>query len=123
LVDALREDARSWESRSGIRLHLAIANECRLPRPIEEALYRIVQEGLSNIARHSRATRASIDMTFQEHELQIQIADNGIGFDRSRIADGLGLRLVHERLDRLGGQVDIRSRKGHGTVLTIRAPF
>lgn len=122
LADALREDARAWEGRSGIRLHLSIADERRLPRPIEEALYRIVQEGLSNIARHSRATRANIDMTFQEHEVQIQIADNGTGFDRARIADGLGLRLVRERLDRIGGQVDIHSRNGHGTVLTVRAP-
>jgi signal transduction histidine kinase len=123
LAVALREDAMAWESRSGIRLHVSVTGERRLPLPTEEALYRIVQEGLSNIARHSDATQANIDITFQQDEILIRIADNGIGFDRARIAEGLGLRLIHERLDRLGGEVEIQSGNGHGTVLNLRAPI
>ncbi len=122
LANAMREDARAWESRSGVRLQVSIASERPMPRPVEEALYRIVQEGLSNIARHSRATQANLDMAFADHEVRIRIADNGIGFDRARIADGLGLRLVRERLARIGGQIDIQSASGRGTVLTVRAP-
>jgi two-component system, NarL family, sensor histidine kinase LiaS len=123
LAVALREDAMAWQNRSGIRLNISVAGERRLPPASEEALYRIVQEGLSNIARHSGATQANIDLAFEEHEIVIQIADNGAGFDRARIAEGLGLRLIHERLDRLGGQVEIQSGNGHGTLLTIRAPI
>ena len=57
-----------------------------------------------------------------ERDIKIRIADNGTGFDRARIAEGLGLRLIHERLERIGGQVHIDTGNGHGTVLTVRAP-
>ncbi|HTO99966.1 MAG TPA: two-component regulator propeller domain-containing protein [Anaerolineales bacterium] len=123
LAVALREDAKAWQSRTGIRLQVAVSGERRLPVATEEALYRIAQEALSNIARHSQATQANLDLTFREHEVEIQVADNGVGFDRSQISEGLGLRLIHERLDRLGGEVDMQSGNGYGTVLTVRAPI
>ena len=123
LAAAVQEDGRAWEARSGIRLYISVIGERRLPAATEEVLYRIVQEGLANIARHSQATRARIEVMYREHEINIQIADNGSGFDRARIADGLGLRLIRERLDRIGGELEINSRNGRGTVLTIRAPL
>ena len=122
LAAAVRDHAFSWESRSSIRLDLSILGERRLPPQIEQVLYRMVQEGLSNIARHSQATQASVRIVYQEREIQIQIGDNGKGFDLPRTSNGLGLQLIHERLESIGGHVDIQSSSG-GTWLQIRVPL
>ena len=80
-----------------------------------------MQEGLSNIARHSQATQANVRIVYQEREIQMQIGDNGKGFDLARTSSGLGIQLIHERLESIGGHVEIQSRPG-GTWLNIRAP-
>jgi signal transduction histidine kinase len=77
---------------------------------------------LSNIARHSQATQAHVSIVYQEREIQIQIGDNGKGLDLSRASSGLGLQLIHERLESIGGHVEIQSRRGDGTWLMIKAP-
>jgi len=122
LAASVRDYAYTWESRFSIPMNLSILDERRLPLQIEQVLYRIVQEGLSNIARHSQATQANVRIIYQEREVQIQIGDNGKGLDLSRTSSGLGLQLIHERLESIGGHVDIQSRRGDGTWLTIRAP-
>jgi ligand-binding sensor domain-containing protein/signal transduction histidine kinase len=121
LAASVRDYAFAWESRSSIRLNLSILEERRLPPQIEQALYRIIQEGLSNIARHSQATQANVRIAYQEREIQIQVGDNGRGFDLMGTSRGLGLQLIHERLESVGGHVDIQSRPG-GTWLNIRVP-
>lgn len=122
LAASVRDYAFAWESRSSIRLDLSILDERRLPQQIEQALYRIIQEGLSNIARHSQAAQASVRIAYQQSEICIQIGDNGRGFDLSRTSSGLGLQLIHERLESVGGHVDIKSSPG-GTWLNIRVPL
>lgn len=122
LAASLRDYAFEWESRSTIQLNLSILGERSLPLDMEQALYRIVQEGLSNIARHSQATQANISIVYREDEVEIQIGDNGRGFDSHRTAGGLGLRLIHERAESIGGRLNIQSQSGGGTRLTIRAP-
>jgi ligand-binding sensor domain-containing protein/signal transduction histidine kinase len=123
LGGSLREYAFAWQSRSGIRLDLSIRDERRLSLLVEQVLYRVIQEGLSNIARHSEATRASVVLAYGEHELRVEIGDNGKGFDPPVTTDGLGLQLIHERLESIGGQVDIESKPGSGTVLRIHVPL
>jgi ligand-binding sensor domain-containing protein/signal transduction histidine kinase len=123
LASSLRNYAFSWESRFEIQLNLAILGEQRLSPDIEQTLYRVVQEALSNVARHSHATQANIRIIYQEREIQIQIDDNGSGFDVSKTANGLGLRLIRERLESIGGQADIQSRPGSGTTITFRVPL
>jgi ligand-binding sensor domain-containing protein/signal transduction histidine kinase len=122
LAASVRDYAFTWESRYSIQLSLSILNERRLPLNIEQILYRILQEGLSNIARHSKATQAEVQIVYREHEIQIQIGDNGRGFDLSKTSSGLGLQLIHERLESIGGRVEIRSVP-NGTCLDIRAPI
>jgi len=123
LAASVRDYAYTWESRFSIPMNLSILDERRLPLQIEQVLYRIVQEGLSNIARHSQATQAHVSIVYQELEIQIQIGDNGKGLDLSRTSSGLGLQLIHERLESIGGHVDIQSRRGGGTRLMIKAPL
>jgi ligand-binding sensor domain-containing protein/signal transduction histidine kinase len=122
LASSLRNYAFSWESRFGIQLNLSILGEHRLSLDIEQTLFRVVQEALSNVARHSHATQAKIQIIYQENEIQIQIEDNGRGFEVFRTVDGLGLRLIQERLESIGGQVDIQSQLGRGTTITFRVP-
>ncbi len=122
LAASLLDYASSWESRFGIQLNLLILGERRLSPHIEQTLYRVVQEALSNIARHSHGTQAKIQIVYQDHEIRIQIEDNGRGFDVSKPADGLGLRLIHERMESIGGQVDMHSPRSGGTAITLRVP-
>lgn len=122
LAASVRDYALTWESRYSVQLNLSINCERRLPLPIEQVLYRVVQEGLSNIARHSKATKADVQILYQEQEIEIQINDNGIGFDLSKTSSGLGLQLIHERLEGIGGHVKIRSLS-NGTCLNIHVPI
>jgi ligand-binding sensor domain-containing protein/signal transduction histidine kinase len=123
LASSLRNYAFSWESRFGIQLNLSIHDEHRLPLDIEQTLYRVVQEALSNVARHSHASQAKIQIIYQDHEIQTQIEDNGSGFEVSKALNGLGLKLIQERIEGIGGQVDIQSRLGKGTIITFVVPL
>ena len=98
----------------------------RLPREIELAAYRIVQEGLTNVAKHARATRCDVRLTQLPNRLVVEVEDDGIGFiedtDRPIVARGLGLVSIRERVSRLGGTFDVLSRPGAGTRLIVTLP-
>src|SRR5258708_21258201 len=83
---------------------------------------RIEHKGLSNIARYSQSTQEDIRIVYHEDEIEIQISDNGQGFDLQQPGSGLGLRLIQDRTGAIGGQVVIRSGPGQGTQLTIPVP-
>lgn len=123
LTAAVRDYVFAWESRSGIHLELSVVGERRLPPQIEQTLYRVVQEGLSNIARHSQATQADLTLIYGGQDIEIRIRDNGAGFEPATTPHGLGLELIQERLEGIGGRADIQSRPGEGTALTIRVPI
>jgi signal transduction histidine kinase len=98
----------------------------RLPREVELAAYRIVQEAITNVGKHARATRCDVHLTRLDDRLLIEVEDDGIGFvddiDRPIIARGLGLISVRERASRLGGTFNILSDPGHGTRLIVSLP-
>src|SRR5262249_24668138 len=89
-------------------------------------LYRIVQEALANVGRHARARRATIRLGWRAGLLVCSIRDDGVGFDPKALARdgkrGLGLLGIRERLDALGGLLDIRSVPGRGTDLRATIP-
>ena len=122
LAAALRSYAFGWERQSGIRLSLTVAGKQRLPPHMEQALYRVVQEGLANIARHSQADRASVRLAVGPRDIGIEIRDNGRGFDPQTAAHGLGLQSIQKRVESIGGGLRIDSSPGSGTCLTIRVP-
>ncbi|WP_460367358.1 sensor histidine kinase, partial [Actinocorallia lasiicapitis] len=93
-----------------------------LPSPVETAAYRIVQEALTNITRHAKATSAAIRMTAAEDRLEIVVTDDGRGLPRVP-GTGLGLTSMRERTAELGGTFTLASRPGHGTTLTARLPL
>lgn len=127
LQAALAAYVDAWSQRSGITVDLHAAAETeRLSPTVESAVYRIVQEALTNVARHSRATRASVAVERRDGQLVTIVEDNGRGFD-ARPADeqrtmGLGLVGIRERATLLGGTALVESTLGSGTTVFVRIP-
>jgi PAS domain S-box-containing protein len=129
LLPALNWLASNVEEYSGIAVKVQLLGiERRLPEEVELLLFRITQEALRNVWRHSQATEAAVIVEFSERELRITIKDNGRGFDiPDSIGDlartgKLGLVGMQERAKLLGGDISIESKPGEGTTLTIRVP-
>jgi two-component system sensor histidine kinase UhpB len=101
--------------------------EARLPRDLELVFYRVAQEALNNVARHSHARYASVTLAQEQGCLTLCIEDDGVGFDPARSQalrpHGLGLVGMRERLSLVGGRLSIESRAGGGTRLVARAPL
>ncbi len=97
----------------------------RYPPEVEMAAYRIVQEALTNIARHAQAHAISLTVQPQADRLLIQIADDGQGFDATTFprTETYGLRGMHDRAELLGGQLTIETTPGHGTRLQAELPL
>jgi signal transduction histidine kinase len=104
-------------------------DSCRLPPPVETALYRIVQEALTNIARHAGAKNVSIILYRRPSDIQAVVEDDGCGFDvetklrTSASSNHLGLYGMRERAALLGGYITIKSRQGKGTTISVHIPL
>jgi signal transduction histidine kinase len=96
-----------------------------IPPEVELCIFRIVQEGLRNVKKHSAAVRAEVRLEAITNALYLSIADEGVGFDMSERSNrtGLGIRSMQERLRLLGGQVEIRSWPGQGTKVEVWVPL
>jgi signal transduction histidine kinase len=94
----------------------------RLVPEIEAAIYRIVQEAMTNVVKHARATFALVYLRSEQGRLQVSIEDNGVGFDPAVARRGLGLIGIRERVAHLGGTVHVDSAPGKGTRVTLELP-
>ena len=120
-VVALKELVTQWTNQTGIAANLQVEGDGNLPFTVEEALFRIAQEALANIARHSHASTVQLRLTFSQDSVTLTISDNGQGFDATATHNhGIGLHSMRERMKMLGGEVDIQSKPGQGTVITAR---
>jgi signal transduction histidine kinase len=126
-VAALEFLARGFAARHGISTTVHAKVPPSLPDSIATALYRMAQEGLTNIGRHARATRACIRVASKAGVLRCTIRDDGVGFDVAAVARrgglGLGLEGIRERLAMLGGVLLIKSAHGVGTQLIATIPL
>jgi signal transduction histidine kinase len=88
-------------------------------------LYRIVQEALHNVARHSQAGAAQVTLTFDQGQVVVQIADSGVGFDPTHVSHAarLGLLSMRERVAEVNGQLTVDAVPGRGTRITVRVPL
>jgi ligand-binding sensor domain-containing protein/signal transduction histidine kinase len=123
LSTSLRDYIFDWEARTDIQVKVDITDERRLHLDVEQAFYRAIQESLSNVARHSRATEVTITLTFLKKELIAIVRDNGCGFDKQTRQYGMGLRTIRERIEALGGVVQVESAPDCGTCITMSAPL
>jgi signal transduction histidine kinase len=107
-------------SHSHMQVSLKSELESRLPLPVEAAVYYVASEGLTNIAKYAHATSATVRLQKLNSSVVLQVGDNGGGgADPSR---GSGLRGLTDRVEALGGKLELRSPPGQGTVLTARIP-
>jgi signal transduction histidine kinase len=124
LEQALRSEADALERTSGIDVELAVDGEvATLTDSQKIVLYRVVQESLSNIRKHSHATRASVRVRAQSGYVSLEVSDNGCGFAAdARAKRRLGLVGVVERVRLLGGDVEIESSPGNGVLVRVTLP-
>jgi len=130
---ALRALCRDFKDVHGdvtIKTDLSI-DESDVPEALAVVLYRICQEALNNIAKHSEADRVTLSLSRQDHRIMMKIKDNGSGFDPSRNGNGkigtetggMGLASMKERADLSGGALTVRSSKGRGTTIAAWWPI
>jgi len=94
-----------------------------LPDNYVFAIYWFVQEGLTNILKHAKASAAWINLDYIEDDLNISVEDNGLGFNLKMNHEGIGLQGIRKRFTMLGGNVEIESSPGMGTRLSGTIPF
>ena len=124
LVPALERLVQTFNESTGIEVDFEPAVDGRLPPDVETALYRIVQECLTNIVKHARAGRVSILIARRASSVTAVIEDDGVGFDVATVREGgLGLVGMRERIGLLGGRVAIESRPDAGTTLSVEVPL
>ncbi len=128
LVLALRSQAREHLESLGIQVQFKVDGLSeRLPSEVETVIFRVVQEAITNIARHARATEAAISLSRRNTRLIVRVEDNGIGFPMEGVQSGRtpawGLRGMEERITLLGGKFLIQSRPGDGTLILAEVPL
>ena len=128
LVPAIEFLAEGMAKRTGVSVRVSGSTGGRLPTQVETALYRAVQEGLTNVTRHAQASRATVRLERHADKIVCSVHDDGRGFDtsdRSAFTDrqGLGLVGIRERVATLGGMLSIVSSPGMGTTLEIAVPL
>jgi signal transduction histidine kinase len=128
LPAALERHVADCQRRYSLHIDLAVHGftEERLPPEVETALYRIVQEGLTNVARHAQATTASVLVERRNGVVRAILEDDGRGFDPESAGQAerrLGLYGIRERAELLGGALTIESEPGHGASLFVEIPL
>ena len=125
LVPALERLIAAFAEQSDMRIdfHSALG-EARLPSEVETALYRVVQESLTNIVKHANAKQVSVSLARRATGVAAVIEDDGAGFDPRRVSEGgVGLLGMRERLALIDGRLEIESRPGAGTTVVAEVPL
>ena len=123
LVPALERLRDTFAEQTGMRVDLESRIRERLPTDVETALYRIVQEALTNVVKHAQATAVSIVLAPKDRAVTALIEDDGRGFTPDGSGEGLGLLGMGERLALLGGRLKIESSHGAGTTIVAEVPL
>ena len=126
LVAAVAWQSKEFQKRTGIRCRNKLPPEtAKLDIDISTTMFRIFQEILTNVARHSRATRVDIDLAVTEERVSLEVTDNGVGIPDSEVhgKKSLGLLGMHERALLFGGEVRISGSPGHGTRVCVSIPI
>ena len=119
LAQALVEYAARWQEHTGIQVNVSVRGEHPLPLDVEQALYRVLQESLSNVARHAEADIVDLSLSMDLDKVTLTIADNGRGFEPEAIpAASQGLAGMRQRLHEVGGTLKVESLQSAGTRVT-----
>lgn len=119
-IEALAEESAS---RNGLAIDAEVDIAAKLNGEEERVVYRLVQEALTNIVKHAEASRVDLTAKWSEHEVLITVADDGRGFDPSAAVSGHGMRGMRERVESLGGEIEVESGVDQGTRVKARLPI
>ncbi|MFI2644859.1 sensor histidine kinase [Streptomyces sp. NPDC018610] len=129
LPEALGRTVAEWGERTGVRAQFTVTGTAEhLHDEVSATLLRIAQEALSNAARHARATRVGVTLSFMGDEVSLDIRDDGTGFDAVAVpartrTGGFGLDGMRARAERIAGALTVESEPGHGTAVSARVPL
>jgi signal transduction histidine kinase len=124
LAKTLGIEVTAWSERTGITTDVTVQGERALPLALEQALFRVAQEALSNVARHSEATRVAVHLAYTPQAVTLDVSDDGRGFDaKATPAGGFGLSSMRQRMGEYGGALTIISHEGRGTTIHVEAPL
>jgi signal transduction histidine kinase len=125
LVAAVAWQVKEFQKRTGIRCRASLPPEIKLDIDVSTTMFRIFQEILTNVARHSRATRVDIELEVGASEVALEVVDNGIGIQENELnaRKSLGLLGMQERALLFGGDVSITGSAGHGTRVSVTIPL
>jgi signal transduction histidine kinase len=129
LSDALAGVAERWSALNGIPVQVTTTGTTRPVQPeVEFALLRAAQESLANVARHARATRVGLTVSYMESEVALDVRDDGVGFDATAPSpaqpgqNGFGLVAMRQRIEDLAGTLQVESEPGGGTAISACVP-
>ncbi|PYR87083.1 MAG: hypothetical protein DMG19_11495 [Acidobacteria bacterium] len=124
LAPALRWQTREFSKYTGIRVAVDIEGPVDSIGDLQRTcIYRVVQEALTNCARHSKAKNAHLKLRRTSEQVRLELADDGIGFGADASYRGMGLIGIEERVRELGGTVEIASGPGEGARLSVEIPL
>jgi len=125
--DVLQEYIDRWKEQTGIATQLTVDGDLTLPPGFELQLVRIIQESLTNVRKHSKATAASVDVRRRDGKLLLTVTDNGAGFSQSTLSRSVfprfGLSTMRERAESIGAAFTIESTPGSGTSVNVAIPL
>jgi NarL family two-component system sensor histidine kinase LiaS len=122
LVDVLKEYAIEWAHRTGIEIEVDVQEQSSLSLEIEQTLYRIAQEALANVGRHSGAHHVDLRLRCEGAVVTMTLTDDGCGFEPGKAHGGMGLISMRERAEALDGGLFIESEPGRGTRIAVTVP-
>jgi signal transduction histidine kinase len=123
LSQAIVTLVENFQHNTGIQVNLQQETLAIVPQPINKTVYRVLQEALTNVVKHAGATVVEVAVSSAEGQLRLSVQDNGRGFDVERTAAGMGLNGMGDRLQRLGGRLQLRSSQGAGCEVTVELPL
>lgn len=124
LPEALDDLTRRWSQDTGVDLRFQVTGD-RVPLSpaIEETLFRVAQEALTNVAKHASARRAGLTLSYLPDVVLLDVRDDGAGIrERPETGDGFGLRSMRQRIRGVGGAMEIETAPGEGTAISVRVP-
>jgi PAS domain S-box-containing protein len=125
LLSALHSLAETFSNRTNIRTTVAGPDDCsKLPKSVDLAMFRIVQEALNNVARHAKASRVDVVLEIDDSRATLAVTDNGVGFDQNAVetpsdASGWGLLIMRERAEAIGARFSVNAGQGAGVQVFV----
>ena len=120
LPTAIQEYVKEWSRQNKIETEVNIDSRISLVPQLEQALFRVLQEALSNVARHSRADWTGVTLQNKNSHIELLIEDNGIGYDAEQVIKGIGLDSMRERIEAVDGSLEVSGRSPQGTCVAAR---